>query len=324
LGDSPLYSLRNEVIVVVCKSQFATQESEALWFLMHQSDDPKRISLAVTCYSDDSASHEESEWVVVGGVVMNKHNFLRFDHFWKNMLKEFRIEFLHMTDFTRPYGRYSTMPREMKIALFTTVAGLINDHKTYSISVAVPQAEFKALLSMEVYRKLMGPYALAFLITIAINCQLATMREYEGRIGYLVDKGSTHHHEQLNGAHSLILEWEKHLGRDSKTGAIAFDYDERVSALQAADAIAWAYHRKQESLDFGDEFSPLLKLFEDHVTPLRKDTPPHIAFPMPKEGVQMFADSINSWVHNYEEMPSFLSLIKIANEETDPEESGSV
>ena len=287
--------------------------ADSLWFLMHHSDDPKRLSLAVTCYSDDSASHEESEWVVVGGVVMNKPNFIHFNSQWEILLKEFRLDFLHMTDFIRPYGRYSAMHREMKIALFTSVTKHINDHKTYSISVAVLQKEFKALLSMEVYRKLMGPYALAFLIVIMANCELATITKYGDRIAYLVDKGSSHHHEQLNGAHSLIIEWEKHMGRISKTGAIAFDYDDRVSALQAADVVAWTFHRKQELLEFGDEFSPLLKLFEDHVTPLRKDTPPHVALPIPKEGVQMFADSINSWIHNYKEMPSFRELIRIAN-----------
>ena|SRR5450755_3456556 len=123
---------------------------------MHQSDDPQRQALAVTCYCDDSGSHEESKVAVVGGVLMNKPSFLHFDQAWDAILKDFRIDGIHMKDFIRPYGRYVTMAPEMKVALFTSVAKTINEHKIHSVSVGIPQADFKSLLSMEVYRKLMG------------------------------------------------------------------------------------------------------------------------------------------------------------------------
>jgi hypothetical protein len=48
-----------------------------------------------------------------------------------------------MTDFVRPHGKHIGMYREMKLALFKGIAALINDHKVYSLSVAIPQADFK-------------------------------------------------------------------------------------------------------------------------------------------------------------------------------------
>jgi hypothetical protein len=128
---------------------------------MQQSDDPNRKLAVLTCYCDDSGSHEESKMAVVGAVVMSKEVFIDFCREWQRILKEFRIDKVHMADFVRPHGRYCTMPPEMKHALCTSVGYAISYFKAYSISAAVPNADCKRLLSKVVYRHFMGPYALA-------------------------------------------------------------------------------------------------------------------------------------------------------------------
>jgi hypothetical protein len=101
---------------------------------MHHSLDPRRLSLALTCYCDDSGSHDESEFAVVGGVLMNKPRFIEFQPEWEKLLREFRIDKLHMVDFVRPYGKHCTMRPEMKKGLFRSVAKIINRYKRYSVS----------------------------------------------------------------------------------------------------------------------------------------------------------------------------------------------
>jgi len=281
---------------------------EALWFLMQHSDDPKRRAMALTCYCDDSGSHEESTFAVVGGIVMDKKRFIGLHHRWYDILREFRLDKIHMREFVRPSGRYCTLPREMKIALFNSVSSAILEFKFYSISAAVPQVEFKRLLSQEIYREFMGAYALAFVPAYSANNYVGQATGYVNRMAYLIDKGSNHHHEQLNGAHTAILHTEKKLGWDF-TGAMAADLDDRVYALQAADVIAWTHHRKLDSQEFGPEFEPLRKLIEWKVS-IPGGTKLHIPMEVPLEGVEVFAKGVHAFIDTMDGiLPSWKEII---------------
>lgn len=282
-------------------------EAEALWFLMHHSDDPMRVSAAVTCYCDDSGSDEESKVAVVGGVIFSKRKFSPFFLGWEEMLREFRIDGIHMADFVRPHGRYCTMSKEMKIALFTSVVKVINEYKTYSVSASVPQGDYKALLSMEVYRKLLGPYALAFIGLASVNQHVARSTSYKGRIAYLVDKGSSNHHEQLEAAHTSMLEVERMRG-ESITGAMAGDLDDNNYALQAADVVAWTYHRKLESEEFGIDFVPLLDVLAERWV-RTKGTSTHFPLDIFPENVKAFASLVKSWIKSEGRLPSWGEML---------------
>lgn len=287
-------------------------EAEALWFLMHHSDDPRKLALALTCYCDDSGSHDESEAAVVGAVLMNKPRFIEFYLDWRKILKEFRIDGIHMQDFVRPYGRYSAMAPEMKKALFSSVAKAINQKKEYSVSVSVPQADYKYLMSVGVRRELMGAYAMAFFMLVMINRECSAIRGYNNRIAYLIDKGSRHHHDQLQAAHGVILEFER--DRTQRyTGAMAADLDDNNYALQAADVIAWSYHRQGESQSEDEEFSPLLAIFKESQLPPRPDGAvlrPHIKFDVPSEGITIWATLINEYITATGVVPSWPMILE--------------
>ena len=51
---------------------------EALWWMMHHSDDPHRRSFVVFCYLDDSGSHENGVLAVMGGPIIPKKLFSSF------------------------------------------------------------------------------------------------------------------------------------------------------------------------------------------------------------------------------------------------------
>lgn len=284
--------------------------AEEVWFLMHHSNDPRRISLALTCYCDDSGSHDESEFAVVGGVLMNKPRFMEFQPEWEKLLKEFRIEKLHMADFIRPYGKYCTMLPEMKKALFTSVAKIINRYKRYSVSIGIPREDFRSLLSKNVAADLMGPYAMAFFSTVILNRDAALLWGLNSRIAYLVDVGRKNLHRQMTAAHAVQTEIERAKGQDF-TGAMASDTDDRVYALQAADAIAWAYHRELVSPDYGEEFEPLRNVFTTIEVgfPSHVEKHVHVKFCCPKDGIAIFANLINGWIEEHGEIPTWEQLI---------------
>jgi Protein of unknown function (DUF3800) len=279
---------------------------------MHLPDDPRKLPLPLTCYCDDSGSHDEARVAVVSATLMSRPRCTEFNYDWKKILKEFRIEGVHMRDFVRPYGRYVALPGEMKRALFTSVAKTINLYKTYSVSVAVPQSDYKALLSTNVCRELMGPYAMAFLTVILINRECCSLRKHNSPIAYLIDKGSPHHHDQLEAAHTAILQLEK--SRCEKyTGAISTDLDDKNNALQAADVVAWAYHRQLESSEFGSEFGPLLNIFNEYqLSPFGKKVRPHVIFEVPRDGITIFANLINNWISRNGDTPTWEQLSTVA------------
>jgi len=278
--------------------------AEELWFLMHHSDDPRKVTIALTCYCDDSGSHDQSNTVVIGAILMSKPRFIEFNLAWDKILKEFRLDGIHMKDFAR-----IVMAPEMKKALFITIAKVINRYKEYSFTIGIPQADYRSLFSGDVCRDLMGPYAMAFFSAVILNRDASIQLKNSGRIAYLVDKGNRNHHEQMQAAHAILLQIEKARG-ERFTGAMASDIDDNNNALQAADVIAWTYHRKLESPDFGEEFLPLLSIFEDKTIgfPHRRSTRYHITFLCPKEAIKLFSSLINNWIVNHGEIPTWQEL----------------
>jgi hypothetical protein len=95
----------------------------------------------------------------------------------------------------------------------------------------------------------------------------------------------------LNVAHSVILDNERAEGKFLHTGALAYDIDDRVPALQAADVIAWAA-RKRELLggSLPEGFEPLLEALRP------RPVPPHAHIPIPRDGLKMLADPIHRWI----------------------------
>lgn len=241
---------------------------------------------------------------------MNRPRFIEFNCDWDKMLKEFRIDKLHMKDFVRPYGKYCTMTGEMKKALFTSVAKWINRYKAYSLAVGIPQADYKSMLSKEVCDDLMGPYAMSFFTIVLSNREASLIRGYNNRIAYLVDKGNDNHHEQLEAAHTVVLHLEKSRG-ERFTGAMAADLDDNNNALQAADAVAWSYHRQLESGGLDAEYEPLRAIFKESQLPPRPDggvLRPHITINIPKSGIGIFATLINNWISKHGEIPTWEQL----------------
>jgi hypothetical protein len=280
---------------------------------MHHSESPTHLTLALTSYLDDSVSDEASNITAIGGPVMSKDEFLAFSPAWNEMLRLHRIPVpLHMTDFVRPHGKHAGMQSEMKLALFTEAARLINTHKLYSFAVTVPQVDFKRLLSPEVCKTVAGPYALAFFAAVIFNQGVAhaswVLNTLGDRISYLVDRGSAFP-EQLNAAHSVVIEWERSTRPAVHTGALAFDTDDRVPALQAADLIAWAARRQQLN-NLGSEFLPLEAVLRENQMDAIGKNAPHRTVAIPLDGIEMFAKPINNWITKHGTIPALTDIVR--------------
>jgi hypothetical protein len=140
--------------------------------------------------------------------------------------------------------------------------------------------------------------------------RLSKIRNYNNRVAYLIDKGNDNHHEQLQAAHTVVLHMEKHRG-ERFTGVMAADLDDNNNALQAADVVAWSYHRQLESGGLYEEFEPLLSIFKESQLPPRPDggiARTHLKHDIPIDGIDVFASLINKWISENGEVPTWEQL----------------
>jgi hypothetical protein len=260
--------------------------------------------LGLCAYLDDSGSDDGSELVTCGGPVMSRIDSKAFSGRWARMLARYKVTPpLHMADFVE-WGKYSTWYPEIKRALFRDVSTRINEHKLYSISIAIPQTDFKEELIEDVRMKLVGPYAFAFFSVIAANQALSEkLRSGPVRISYLVDQGFGHQ-QQLSEAHAGIANLEIKAGGFRHTGPLAFEADNDVPALQAADVVSWASRRKELGGVLPEGFEPLQEV-------LREDlNRPHRTIPIPRGGIKMLADPINAWIARKGDAPALGDIIR--------------
>lgn len=278
---------------------------DELWFLLHHSEDENNAVLGLTCYLDDSGSDDGSPLVTCGGPLMNRLNFREFSDRWAKMYK--RNQFsgytleppLHMSDFVG-MGKYAGLYPEFKRALFRDVAKLVNDHKLYSVSVAIPRRDFEEELSKDVRNNLIGPYAFAFFTLVLLNQTVSEhFKQGPFRTAYLVDLGFGHQ-DQLNRAHEIIVNFEKALGGFRHTGALATDSDDRIPALQAADTIAWASRRIELSGKLPEGFEPLADLLQEDA---------HVTIPLPRDGISLLAKPINNWIFRNGSIPTLADIV---------------
>lgn len=273
---------------------------DGLWFLMHHSDDPERTAFPLICYCDDSASHEYSQHAVIGGFLMGKDAFRSFNAAWLATLRQYGISPPFKVKNLPGSGLYP----EMKLALVSDLVQIVNYHKLYSLSVLVPQDHFKALLSMDVYRRLLSPYTFAFLTAVMVNHMVMEKTfkntpEHHSIVSYLHDVGSPYE-EYLKAGHQLMMEWQKHYQSSAHTGAMAVDSDDNVSALQAADMIAWAINRRS-TVGLKGEFQELESLFGSTPFSTINSQPTgksdmHFSIDITEGGIRMLADEINRWL----------------------------
>lgn len=265
--------------------------ADALWWVMHHSDRPDRRTAIVTCYLDDSGSDEQSPVVVIGGLVLGRDSFLRFDGRWRRMLHLHRIKSLHMTDFVRPHGQHIGMAKELKLSLFREVVQIIRSRKDYSLSASVDNVHYQEVFSIEFYRRVLGPYAVTFISAATVNAKIAEDNGYPDQIAYLVDRGSPFS-EQIDLGHRLICLRERGLGLKTYTGSLTFADDENISALQAADVIAWSYRRNLSENGLSDEFEPLRGIFEKRFSENGVPVKPHFHHSVEKASMERLLGTI--------------------------------
>lgn len=230
---------------------------------MHHSIDPDKRTFAVTCYLDESGTHGDSPQAIVAGWVLNRDSFLMFDVVWNNMLSQFAIESpLHMKEFGK-HGRLGHLSYPDRYALFDQVAKIIDYFKIHSVAFVLDQAKFNKIIDLRI-RKHMGVYGACFMGCAHLVFLAARDSQYHKDIAFLLEQGNEHACHILN-AHTEMVRIQRERVMPIHVGSLAFEH-KRISALQAADVIAWGVRRRVTKTPIGKGFQPIAEIFsQDHI-----------------------------------------------------------
>src|ERR1017187_4957660 len=192
----------------VCPSKEKFSRLESLWWVMNHSDDESRQAAVVTCYLDESGTHEGAPIAVVGGLLLNKARFGALDGGWDSMLAAHSIPPpLHMNEFRRPDGRLADVSNDSRRALFSDVVKVINEHKIYSIAATVTAEQYQKYFDKEFRAKGLSIYGACFMLSAIMVHRMAKQNNYGERIAFLMHSGNQYA-GHVQGTHAVMLEDE--------------------------------------------------------------------------------------------------------------------
>src|SRR3954454_22061348 len=227
---------------------------------MHHSDKVSKQVVAATCYLDESATDGATPTAVVGGLVLDRTNFLRLNTKWNRMLNKFNLHpSIHMKDFGKD-GRFGSMPEDVRRRILSRASKIIIDHNIFTIAATLEHADYRNVFPKDFNDKL-SQYALCFLACVLGNHKIATHNNYTDPAGFVVDAG-TQYSSQIVAAHRELYQNQESGGHSVSLGSLTIADDKRVTALQAADVVCWAVRRQATSYPFNNGFEPVEEILK--------------------------------------------------------------
>ena len=196
--------------------------------------------LALLGYSDDSGTHSESEAVTVAGYISTAEQWEIFNREWGEALKEWGLEFFHMTDFANRVGKYAEWTDQERRFRLARLVGITNRHTLASIGTAVPKRAFDQVFSKKAKRFVGGAYGLAATAGFLQVVHILEPDYPSARIAYILEAGTNGSGEILK-----VFNWnynDREQRPKLKLMSLKFEGKE-FSPLQAADILAYELYR---------------------------------------------------------------------------------
>ncbi|MGB8873732.1 MAG: DUF3800 domain-containing protein [Desulfobaccales bacterium] len=233
---------------------------EHLWFVMQHSDDPERLTLAVSCYLDESGIDQHNPHAVVAGIVFRRERFIRFDSDWNDILSKFKIDPpIHMKEFGK-HGRHGHLDYPTRNELFTELAYIINRYKILSVAITLNHEQYSNMLSDKT-KKEVSLYGLCFMLCAHQCFAMASFNHYYGNMAFLMEEGNECA-GHVRRAHKWMMQMRKEGATYISNGSLTFEPKE-LSPLQAADIIAWGVRRTAGNVPIIKGYEPITNIFNN-------------------------------------------------------------
>jgi hypothetical protein len=201
---------------------------------------------------------------------MDRDDFLMFDVVWDGLLSRHKIKPpLHMREFGED-GRHGHLNYKERAALFSDLSKLISCYKSMSIATTLNHNQYKEIIHPAIQKK-MSLYSLCFMLCAHMIHLNAEQKGLQYNIPYIVEQGNEYQQHILM-AHAGMIRMQKEK-MPLHVGSLTFA-GKNISALQAADIIAWGNLRLAIGRPIDRGFEPIMDIFRDphHVKYLWKDS----------------------------------------------------
>jgi len=193
----------------------------------------------VEAYFDESGSHEGSPVLCVAGYTIEKDACVRLDAQWGLMLEEFKLPFFRMSACAHGTKPFDVLSKDERIDVATKAIELIRREISLGVAVTVePTVYEKIIPALSEFGSAYSFCAHACLAGVKV---WAKQSNYNGDIAYFFESGHKSQAE-ANGIMDNIFRIPE-LRRQHRYVAHSFVDKVKVRPVQAADLIAWHWHK---------------------------------------------------------------------------------
>lgn len=211
------------------------------------------------CYLDESGVEGSLLVATMAGLSLENDRFTWLDLEWKKVLSKHNFTHIHMREFGLT-GKWGQIREGTRLALFTDIAAIIREHKRYSIAATLTPGHFKQYFGKAPQKtSFMSIYSTCFFLLAMAQGKQSHHDGYSNDIPFLLDCNHQYRKE-IEVCHAFLMnncQFPVHVGR------LEFDTDEKNTALQAADVVAWAVQRQARGLPFNIGSEPIETVLDE-------------------------------------------------------------
>ncbi len=235
---APRFLKMRKAIEQMLNSEFHGYVADSLALAFPLGTDRKnRLVLALHGYFDDSGTHDQSSTACVAGYISTAEQWSLFDNEWSSALKEWDLNFFHMTDYSSRVGKYSEWVDDNR---FNRLVGIINRHVIASVGCVFSKPSFDRIFTKGGKRFCGGAFGVAASSCFQLAAELLAPGYPSARIAYVFEAGT-----KGSGAVKRVFDWN-YTNREQRESlkllSLKFEGKE-FTPLQAADVLACELYR---------------------------------------------------------------------------------
>lgn len=207
-------------------------------------------------YSDAS---ENGDYLSVGSLLFRKKNIRSFEKKWRSMLREFDIEYFHMTDCNSQRGPYSQMSHDECDRCARMAISIILEFAASGTIFSIKKQDFYDIITE---RGIMpNPFTLGVWFTLHDIRHWGDENDPTARISYIFEAGDKHQPDANMLFAAISADAERRNRFRYKSHAFL---PKRISLpTQAADILAWhgakhAHRRNQGNFRLRGDFDAII------------------------------------------------------------------
>lgn len=178
----------------------------------------------------DASGTEEDAIIAVGGVVSTAEEWRVFDAKWRDVLKDFGLNYFRMSEFAHSVGQFKVgwkNKESKRRALLDRLSAIIRDHVKYWTGSCVLKSDYDKVDGDYELHEHLYPFTLCARSCVAVTCIWYDAHHRDDGMQYVFEYGDEHF-EQLK----KVVEKE--------TGIVPVEQKKRdVTPCQAADFAAY-------------------------------------------------------------------------------------